>query len=175
MLAILAATVLNQPSPRLFDALQANSEALMRLTTDFRFQLPKYQIYSFYEMEPMKKCSSLVSNKKINSLISSNRLDARVAAQVTPSAWAAFVWQSQGRVGNVPRPSTRTFTIDCIKVLCSSATFLIGFYLFFFYRPLCIIIYSNYSFHSHNSTDERERLRAAIFHFASVQDIKVKP
>ena len=35
----------------------------MRLTTDFRFQLPKYQVYSFYEMKPMKTLSTLVSSK----------------------------------------------------------------------------------------------------------------
>lgn len=95
VLAILAATVLNKPSPRLVDALQANSEALMRLTTEFRFQLPKYQIYSFYEMKSMKAISGLVSNKRILLLISPNGLDARVAAQVTPFAWAALVRQLQ--------------------------------------------------------------------------------
>jgi hypothetical protein len=42
-----------------------NSEALMRLTTDFRFQLQKYQIYSFYEMKPMKMLSTLVSDTSI--------------------------------------------------------------------------------------------------------------
>ena len=39
----------------------------MRLTTDFRFQLPKYQIYSFYEMKPMKMLSTLVSSKMVLS------------------------------------------------------------------------------------------------------------
>lgn len=97
VLATLAATVLNKPSPRLVDALQANSEALMRLTTDFRFLLPKYQVYSFYEMKPMKKFSDLVSNKKTLLLIMvPNGLEARVAAQVTPSAWAGLVRRPQG-------------------------------------------------------------------------------
>ena len=96
VLSILAATVLNKPSPRLVDALQANSEALMRLTTDFRFQLPRYQIYSFYEMKPMKIVSGLVSNKKILLLIFPNRLDARMTAQVTASARAALVWEPHG-------------------------------------------------------------------------------
>src|SRR2546421_45713 len=63
VLASLATTVLNKPSPRLVNALQVNSEALMRLTTDFRFQLPKYQVYSFYEMKPMKTLSTLVSTQ----------------------------------------------------------------------------------------------------------------
>ncbi len=63
ILASVATAVLNKPPPRLLSALKANSESLMRLTTDFRFQLPEYQIYSFYEMKPMKKymLSTLVS------------------------------------------------------------------------------------------------------------------
>ena len=63
VLATLATTVLNKPSPRLINALQVNSEALMRLTTDFRFQLPDYKVYSFYEMKPMKLLSTLVSTR----------------------------------------------------------------------------------------------------------------
>ncbi|OCK79674.1 hypothetical protein K432DRAFT_354452 [Lepidopterella palustris CBS 459.81] len=63
VLASLATTLLNKPSPRLVKALQVNSEALMRLTTDFRFQLPKYQVYSFYETKPMKMLSTLVVEK----------------------------------------------------------------------------------------------------------------
>ena len=62
--------VLNKPSPRLVNALQVNSEALMRLTADFRFQVPKYQVYSFYEMKPMKPLSTLVSNKTKPSISS---------------------------------------------------------------------------------------------------------
>lgn len=67
VLAKIATTVLNKPPPRLVNALQTNSEALMRLTTDFRFQLPRYQVYSFYEMKPMKMFSTLVSSKMIQS------------------------------------------------------------------------------------------------------------
>ena len=70
VLTSLATTVLNKPSPRLVNALQVNSEALVRLTTDFRFQLPKYQVYSFYEMKPMRMLSTLVSNKMAPSFIS---------------------------------------------------------------------------------------------------------
>ncbi|KAH0552892.1 hypothetical protein GP486_006908, partial [Trichoglossum hirsutum] len=63
VLASLATTVLNKPSPRLVKALQVNSKALMRLTTDFKFQLPKYQVHSFYEMKPTKMLSTLVVEK----------------------------------------------------------------------------------------------------------------
>jgi len=63
VLATLATAVLHKPAPQLVNALQANSDALMRLTTDFRFQLPRYQVYSFYETKPMKMLSSLVVEK----------------------------------------------------------------------------------------------------------------
>ena len=65
ILATLATTILNKPPSRLVNALQVNSDALMRLTTDFRFQVPKYQVYSFYEMKPMKILSTLVSRNLI--------------------------------------------------------------------------------------------------------------
>jgi hypothetical protein len=51
---------MHKPAQALIDALRANSDALMRLTTDFRFQLPQYQVCSFYEMKPMPIFSSLV-------------------------------------------------------------------------------------------------------------------
>jgi len=63
VLAEVATKVMHNPSPALVNALQANSEALMRLTTDFRFQLPKYRICSFYEMKPMGIFSSLIVEK----------------------------------------------------------------------------------------------------------------
>ena len=69
VLATLATAVLNKPPPRLVTALQVNSEALMELTTNFRFQVPKYQVYSFYEMRPMKMFSSLVYNKTVPSFM----------------------------------------------------------------------------------------------------------
>lgn len=72
VLAALATAVLNDPSPRLVNALQANSEVLMRLTTDFRFQLPKYQVYSFYELKPMTMFSTLVSRKMAPLVIDIN-------------------------------------------------------------------------------------------------------
>ena len=65
ILATVATASLNKPSPRLVNALQVNSEALLRLTTDFRLQVPKYQVYSFYEMKPMKMLSTLVSRNLI--------------------------------------------------------------------------------------------------------------
>ncbi|KAN0070627.1 hypothetical protein V8E54_011496 [Elaphomyces granulatus] len=63
VLAGVAITVMHNPSLALIKALHVNSEALMRLTTDFRFQLPKYQISSFYEMKPMVIFSSLIVEK----------------------------------------------------------------------------------------------------------------
>lgn len=36
---------------------------LLRLTTDFRFQLPDYEVYSFFELRPMKGLSTPVVEK----------------------------------------------------------------------------------------------------------------
>ncbi|KAN0067445.1 TPR-like protein [Elaphomyces granulatus] len=63
VLAKVATTVMHKPAPALVNALRANSDALMRLTTDFRFQLPQYQVCSFYEMKPMRIFSSLIVEK----------------------------------------------------------------------------------------------------------------
>ncbi|KAH0555801.1 hypothetical protein GP486_006255 [Trichoglossum hirsutum] len=63
VLATVATVILNNPPPRLVNTLQVNSETLMRLTTEFRLQLPRYQVYSFYEMKPMKMFSTLVVGK----------------------------------------------------------------------------------------------------------------
>ena len=40
VLANVAQTITRKPSPRLVSALQTNSDVLLRLTLDFRFQLP---------------------------------------------------------------------------------------------------------------------------------------
>ena len=45
VLATLATAVLKKPSPSPASALQVNSEALMRLTTEFKFQMPKYKVW----------------------------------------------------------------------------------------------------------------------------------
>jgi hypothetical protein len=60
VLANVAQFITHRPSTHLLTALQTNSDILLRLTTDFRFQLPDYQVYSFYEQRPMKGLSSLV-------------------------------------------------------------------------------------------------------------------
>ena len=61
VLAKIATIVMNKPSSRLVPALKRNSDELMRLTSDFKFQLSNYQVVSFYEMKPMKFSSTLVS------------------------------------------------------------------------------------------------------------------
>lgn len=60
VLANVAQFISHRPPQRLLTALQTNSEVLLRLTTDFRFQLPDYEVYSFFELRPMKGLSSLV-------------------------------------------------------------------------------------------------------------------
>lgn len=64
ILAKVATSVMNRPSSRLIKALQTNSDALVRLTSDFRFQLPNYQVVSFYETKPLKMFSTLVSSTR---------------------------------------------------------------------------------------------------------------
>lgn len=61
VLANVASTMMNKPTSRLLSALQTNSDTLSRLTDEFRFQLPNYQLVSFFEMKPIKMFSTLVS------------------------------------------------------------------------------------------------------------------
>lgn len=61
VLSSTATLILNKLLSRLANALRANSEAMMRLTADCRFKLPKYQVHSFYKMKPMKALSTSVS------------------------------------------------------------------------------------------------------------------
>jgi len=61
VLANVARFMTHRPPPRLLTALQTKSDVLLRLTTDFRFQLPDYQVYSFFEQWRMKGFSGLVS------------------------------------------------------------------------------------------------------------------
>lgn len=60
VLANVAQTVAHRPKASLLSALQTNSDVFLRLTTDFRFQLRRYQVVSFYEQRPMKVFSGLV-------------------------------------------------------------------------------------------------------------------
>jgi hypothetical protein len=60
VLATVAQKLSHRPSPRLIKALETNSDVLLRLTSDFKFQLPRYRIVSFYEQRPMGPLASLV-------------------------------------------------------------------------------------------------------------------
>ncbi|KAI9875725.1 MAG: hypothetical protein M1823_007413, partial [Watsoniomyces obsoletus] len=64
VLANVAQTMTRKPPARLVSALQTNSDILLRLTSDFRFQLPQYQVVSFYEQRPMKPFSSPIVEKQ---------------------------------------------------------------------------------------------------------------
>jgi hypothetical protein len=61
VLANVATAMMNKPTSRLVSTLQSNSDSLMRLTSDFKSQLPNYQVASFYETKPMKWFSTPVS------------------------------------------------------------------------------------------------------------------
>jgi hypothetical protein len=60
VLASVAQFISERPPQRLLNALQTNSDVLLQLTTDFCFQLPDFDVYSFFELRPMKGLSSLV-------------------------------------------------------------------------------------------------------------------
>jgi hypothetical protein len=53
ILTNVASTVMRKPSSKLVSALESNSDTLARLTSEFRHQLPQYQIVSFYERKPL--------------------------------------------------------------------------------------------------------------------------
>ena len=61
ILARVATAAMNKPPSHLVNALHTNSDSLMRLSSDFRFRLPNYQVVSFYEMKPTKPFSTVVS------------------------------------------------------------------------------------------------------------------
>jgi hypothetical protein len=60
VLARVAAAVTSRPASPLIAALQTNSKELMKLTSEFRFQLPAYRVASFYETKTIAALSTLV-------------------------------------------------------------------------------------------------------------------
>lgn len=64
-LANVATGVMHKPKSRLINALESNSDTLLRLTSEFKFQAPNVKIVTFYEMKPMKMFSGLVSTNRV--------------------------------------------------------------------------------------------------------------
>ena len=60
ILANVATGVMHKPKSKLISALQSNSDALMRLTSEFKFEAPNMKIATFYETKPMSLFSGLV-------------------------------------------------------------------------------------------------------------------
>jgi hypothetical protein len=60
VLSNIATTLTISPSSKLIAALQSNSDALQRLTSDFKHQIQRYKIISFYETKPTGPLRSLV-------------------------------------------------------------------------------------------------------------------
>ncbi len=60
VLAKIAQRMTRRPSPRLLSVLCTNSNELLQLTANFQFQLPQYEVVSFYEQRPISIFSSLV-------------------------------------------------------------------------------------------------------------------
>ena len=63
ILSNVATSAMHRPKSKLLDALQSNSETLMKLTSEFKYRTPNIQIASFYETRPIRKFSSLASPK----------------------------------------------------------------------------------------------------------------
>lgn len=63
ILANVATGVMHKPKSKLISALQSNSEKLMELTLEFKFEAPNLQIVTFYETKPMSLFSSLVNRR----------------------------------------------------------------------------------------------------------------
>ena len=68
-LANVAAGVMHKPKSKLIDALQSNSETLMRLTSEFKFEAPNIKIMTFYETKTMGMFSGLVSMRSFSLLV----------------------------------------------------------------------------------------------------------
>ncbi|KAK5215750.1 hypothetical protein LTR47_009949 [Exophiala xenobiotica] len=88
VLANVAQFISHRPPQRLLTALQTNSEVLLRLTTDFRFQLPDYEVYSFFELRPMKGLSSLIVEKH-SALLETNH-EEQIPVDADHSAMCKF-------------------------------------------------------------------------------------
>lgn len=88
VLANVAQSISRGPSPRLLTALKTNSDLLLRLTTDFRFQLPDYEVCSFYEQRPKRWLSSLVVEKH-SALLETND-EEQIPVDANHSAMCKF-------------------------------------------------------------------------------------
>jgi hypothetical protein len=76
ILGNVASTVMHKPTSKLLSALQSNSDVLARLTSDFRHQLPNYQVVTFYETKPLglfkKEVSSQINIHFIDYICKAN-------------------------------------------------------------------------------------------------------
>ncbi|KAK4935621.1 hypothetical protein LTR10_023344 [Elasticomyces elasticus] len=91
VLANAAQFLSHRPPPRLLAALQTYSDVLLRLTTDFRFQLPDYKVYSFFESRPMKGLSGLTVEKH-SALLETNH-EEHIPVDADHSAMCKFETQ----------------------------------------------------------------------------------
>lgn len=59
---------MQKPKSKLINALESNSEILMRLTSEFKFDAPDMEIMTFYETKRMGPFSGLVRTRDPISL-----------------------------------------------------------------------------------------------------------
>ncbi|KAK5202499.1 hypothetical protein LTR41_011753 [Exophiala xenobiotica] len=115
------------PPPRLLSALQTNSDVLPQLTTNFRFQLPDYEVYSFFELRPIKGLSSLIVEKH-SALLETNH-EEQIPVDADHSAMCKFETESDGtfekvykrvkRMKNDPRRITNEQSETASTAICA--------------------------------------------------------
>ncbi|KAK5260992.1 hypothetical protein LTR40_003095, partial [Exophiala xenobiotica] len=120
VLANVAQFISHKPPPRLLSALQTNSDVLLQLTTNFRFQLPDYEVYSFFELRPMKGLSSLIVEKH-SALLETNH-EEQIPVDADHSAMCKFeteddptfekVYKRVNRIKNDPQRITNEQSVS---------------------------------------------------------------
>ncbi|KAK5215128.1 hypothetical protein LTR96_011450 [Exophiala xenobiotica] len=120
VLANVAQFISHQPPPRLLSALQTNSDVLLQLTTNFRFQLPDYEVSSVFELRPIRGLSSLVVEKH-SSLLETNH-EEQIPVDADHSAMCKFetenddtlekVYKRVKRMKNNPRRITNEQSVS---------------------------------------------------------------
>ncbi|KAJ9496115.1 hypothetical protein H2202_008361 [Exophiala xenobiotica] len=92
VLANVVQCISHKPPARLLSALQTNSDVLLQLTTNFRFQLPDYEVYSFFELRPIKGLSSLIV-EKYSALLETNH-EEQIPVDADHNAMCKFETES---------------------------------------------------------------------------------
>ena len=77
---------MHRPQSKLISALRNNSDTLMRLTSEFKFEAPKMKIITFYETKPISGFSRLVSTRDLGSVVLVTYCSTRLLKNI-PRFW----------------------------------------------------------------------------------------